>query len=265
MSNTKILMTALMTYITVCIAGGAAYYYYTMMAPPPAEVEAGGQSPPGPLGGSPEEAARKAEEAKAKAETAATAAEEAKKKAAEKQQAKARIARRDIDIARLTAGMETSKNGTVTLHSYPKPARPASGLYLNPSLAEGRRGCRLQYELYYYYNIQDGQGTAWIFGDHAVIKAGGQHYEFPLDPQKRQKALAPDAEWLSERYTGVVDESWLAALRGVIAAGYGTITYYQEGGKSVTAEFSGEAYRHIKDMVELYDLTMGQQADRAED
>ena len=264
MSNTKILMTALMTYIIVCIAGGAVYYYYSMMAPPPAEAEAL-EPPPGPPGKSPEEMARKAEEAKAKADAAARAAEEAKKKAAEKQQAKVRVANRDRDIARLTAGMERSQNGTVTLYNYAKSARPASGLYLNPSLAEGKRGCRLQYELYYYYNINDGQGTAWIFGDHAVIKAGGKHYEFPLDPQKRQKSLAPDAEWLSERYTGLVDESWLAALRGVIAAGYGTITYYQEGGKSVTAEFSGEAYRHIKDMVELYDLTMGQPADRAED
>ena len=250
-----------MTYIVVCLAGGAAYCYYTLLVPPPVESEAGGPPPGPPPGESPEEAARKAAEAKAKADAAAKAAEEAKKKAAEKQQAKVRIANRELDIARLTAGMEKSQNGSVTLYNYPKAARPLSGLYLNPSLAEGKHRCRLQYELYYYYNINDGQGTAWIFGDHAVIKAGGKHYEFPLDPQKRQKSLAPDAEWLSERYTGLVDESWLAALRGVIAAGYGTITYYQQGGKSVTAEFSGEAYQHIKDMVELYDLTVGQQKD----
>ena len=263
-SNTKILVTALMTYIVVCLAGGAAYCYYTMMAPPPAEAETGELPPPKPREKT-DEAARKAEETKAKAEAAAKAAEEAKKKAAEKQQARSRAARRDLDKVRLTAGMDKSQNGTVTLYNYPRAAQLPSGLYLNPSLAEGRNSCRLQYELYYYYNINDGQGTAWIFGDRAVIKAGGKHYEFAFDPQKRQKALAPDAEWLSERYTGVADEAWLAALRGVIAAGYGTITYYQQGGKSVTGEFSGEAYQHIKDMVELYDLNMEQGKEEADD
>lgn len=268
MSNTKILVTALLTYIVVCLAGGAAYYYFTMMAPPPMGIEEETKpSPPPPppaAGESPEEAARKAEEARGKADEAAKAAEEAKAKAAEKQQARARVAQRELDMVKLTATMDKSQNGTVTLYNYPKSARPPSGLYLNPSLAVGR-SCRLQYEIYYYYNIHDGQGTAWVFGDRFVIKAGGKHYEFTLDPQKRQKALAPDAEWLWERFTGVADEAWLAALRGVVSSGYGTMTYYQQGGKSVTGEFSGEAYQHIKDMVELYDLTSGQQKDMADE
>lgn len=257
MSNTKILVTALLTYIVVCVAGGAAYYYYTYMMPPPIEAEAGEVPPPPPPGPPPEEKteeAQKAEMARAKAEAAAKAAEEAKKSAA----------LRDIDRARLTAAMEKNKNGTVTIYSYYRPDQPPSGLYLNPSLAVGR-SCRLQYEIYYYYNIRDGNGEAWIFGDSFVIKAGGKHYEFSLNPQKRQKSLAPDAEWLSERYTGVADASWLEAFRAVAAAGYGTMTYYQQGGKSVTAEFSGPAYQHIKDMVELYDLTFEDNKAEAED
>lgn len=271
MSNTKILVTALLTYIVVCVAGGAAYYYYTYMMPPPIEAEAGEVPPPPPPGPPPgpppeeqPEGADKAELARAKAEAAAKAAEEAKAKALAKQEARKNAAVRERNMARLTAAMEKNKNGTVTIYSYYKPDQPPSGLYLNPSLAVGR-SCRLQYEIYYYYNIKDGNGEAWIFGDSFVIKAGGKHYEFHLNPQKRQKALAPDAEWLSERYTGVADESWMEAFRAVAAAGYGTMTYYQQGGKSVTAEFSGPAYQHIKDMVELYDLTFEDNKAEAED
>ena len=38
------------------------------------------------------------------------------------------------------------------------------------------------------------------------------------------------------------------------------MTYYQQGGKSISAELSGEAYREIRDMVALYDLNLNQQA-----
>lgn len=255
MSNTKILVTALLTYIVVCIAGGAAYYYYAMMAPPPAmeEAEAKPQAPaPPPPGESPEEAARNAEAAQMEAR-------EREAREQERQKLRQQAAQREREMARLEGSMLKQKNGSLTIYSYPKDSTPPSGLYLRPSLVVGHR-VRLQYELYYYYNIYDGGGTAWIFGDRFLIKAGGQNYEFILNPEKRQKGLAPDAEWLSERYTGIADEAWLTALRAVSAAGYGTMTYYQQGGKSISAELSGEAYREIRDMVALYDLNLNQQA-----
>lgn len=264
MSNTKILVTALLTYLLVCIAGGGAYYYYEMSAPPPDAPPPVAQEkkppPPGqepkeePKEETPEEKEAKAAEAKAQAQARA----EARKKSEEDQ------AKRDREMTILTASMERHKNGSVTIYSYYKPERLPSGLYLRPSMVMGSR-TRLQYELYYYYNISDGQGQAWIFGDHFLIKAGGKHYDFPLNPDKRQKALAPDAEWLSERYTGVADSAWLEALHAVAAAGYGTMTYYQEGGKSVTAEFTGDAYRQLKDMVTLYDLAFEQDKAQAEE
>lgn len=261
MSNTKILVAALLTYLVVCIVGGAAYYYYSMMAPPPPSVEVAAEKPPKEK---PPEPGATPEEEAMKAEAAAKEAEAVKSKALEKQKARQDAAARERDMARLEAGMLRQKNGSFTIYSYPKADRPPSGLYLRPSLVVGRK-CRLQYELYYYYNINDGKGEAWIFGDCFVIKAGGQHYEFILNPEKRQKALAPDAEWLSERYTGIADEAWQNALRAVAAAGYGTMTYYQQGGKSITAEFSGEAYRQVKDMVALHDLLLEQNSVEAED
>ena len=265
MSNTKILVTALLTYLLVCIIGGGAYYYYVMSAPPgppPDVIEAQKTSPAKELKEEPKEetpedkAAKEAQAAEAQAQAQAKA--EARKKSQEDQ------AKRERERSILTASMERHKNGSVTIYSYYKPERPASGLYLHPSMVEGSR-TRLQYELYYYYNINDGQGAAWVFGDHFLIKAGGKHYDFPLNPDKRQKALAPDAEWLSERYTGIADSAWLEALRAVAAAGYGTMTYYQEGGKSITAEFTGDAYRQVKDMVTLYDLTYEQNKVQAEE
>lgn len=260
MSNTKVLVTALLTYLLVCGAGGVAYYYYSMMAPPPPGVETEVTPPPDEKSPPPGE---KPEEPKSP-EEAAKEAEARRNKEIERQQAKERAAVRDRKMTILEAGMLKQKNGSFTIYSYPKPEQPRSGLYLRPSVAVGHKS-RLQYELYYYYNISDGQGTAWIFGDRLTIKAGGQHYEFVLNPEKRQKALAPDAEWLSERYTGIADETWQNALRAVVAAGYGTMTYYQEGGKSITAEFSGDAYRQVKDMLALYDLTFEQSNDEAEE
>jgi hypothetical protein len=261
LSNTKILVTALLTYLAVCIAGGAGYYYYSMMAPPSPPLEEKAEKPPKEK---PPEPKATAEEAAMKAAAAEREAEAVKAKAAEKQKARQNAAVRERDMARLEAGMQKNKNGSVTIYSYPRADRLPSGLYLNPSLVVGRK-CRLQYELYYYYNINDGNGSAWIFGDRLVIKARGRHYEFALDPEKRQKALAPDAEWLSERYTGLANEAWIEALRAVAAAGYGTMTYYQQGGQSITAEFSGDAFWHVKNMVDLYDLNVEQGKAEAED
>ena len=104
MSNTKILVTALLTYIVVCVAGGAAYYYYTYMMPPPIEAQAGEvpPPPPGPPPGPPPEEkpeeTQKAELARAKAEAAAKAAEEAKAKALAKQEARKNAAVRERNM-----------------------------------------------------------------------------------------------------------------------------------------------------------------------
>ena len=260
MSNTRILVTALLTYLAVCVVGGGIYYYYSMMMPPPPSQEeaAGppGAAPPEEPQPGPEETP---EEKAKRLEAAAKEAEAQKAKEKERQQARLEAIKREAEMDKLESGMLKQKNGSVTIYSYPKSDQPPTGLYLRPSLAVGHRA-RLQYEIYYYYNIDDGGGQAWIFGDHFVIKAGGKHYDLPLNPDKRQKDIATDAQWLSERYTGVADASWQEALHAVASAGYGTMTYYQQGGKSVSAEFSGKAYQQIKDMVALYDLMFEQQS-----
>lgn len=252
MSNTRILVTALLTYLAVCVVGGGIYYYYSMMMPPPPSQEEAAGPPGAAPPEEPQPGPEETPEEKAKRLEAA-----AKEK--ERQQARLEAIKREAEMDKLESGMLKQKNGSVTIYSYPKSDQPPTGLYLRPSLAVGHRA-RLQYEIYYYYNIDDGGGQAWIFGDHFVIKAGGKHYDFSLNPDKRQKDIATDAQWLSERYTGVADASWQEALHAVASAGYGTMTYYQQGGKSVTAEFSGKAYQQVKDMVALYDLMFDQQS-----
>lgn len=254
MTKKQALVGALIFYLLVLALGGAAYFFMPQLkAAVPALANRGVSA---------EELERRQAEAAAK--KAAREAEEAKRKAEEEEkQAREKAARekewaaqkqRDDKIEQLTASMrETVRNG-VTIYTYPKELSSSSGVHLRPFLMRGYDGAVLKNEIYYYYSIYDNIPTNWIHGDGLTVQADGQNFYLKLNPEKRRDHLASNAESLTERYVSTADKQTLDMLHAVAQAGNVTLYYYKTGGEGCTSNLSREELRHIRDMVQLYDL-----------
>ena len=243
LSKGQMILAAVIVYLMVMAAGAAAYFVISKQ--PPAE-------PP----------AQTASTAKAKKEkpelTEAQKKEQAEKEAQEKAKAERRQ-QREKDMENLAKGMRQKIEGVVTTYSY-RHDEKEPGVHLWVALEVGD-GMVLDMDVLYYYTIHDPIASAWIFGDHLDIEADGIITTLSFDPTKRQKKVASDAEWLSERYTLRARKEAVEALRKVGNAGSASITYYQEGGKSRTQSLTSEEIQEIHNMVTLYDLYQEEQKD----
>lgn len=235
MSKTQIVLAALLVYLMIMVAGGAVYYVMSQKntaAPPQMQQTEAVKEEPG----------FSEAELKAKAE-----------KEAEEKKKEERRAWRDKEIKRLeSGGMRRETVGLVTCYEYPHNEKEP-GVHLWPRLEVGE-GCVILIDVYYYYTIHDPVASAWIFGDSLDIEADGYVTTVSFNPEKRQKKMASDAEWLWERYVMVASPDVVEALRRAGNASYASLTYYQAGGSGRSQSLTAEERLWLHDIMALHDL-----------
>lgn len=239
MKKSHIIAGAGILYLLIMVIGVAAYFAYETEH---AKIEEARQAETQRKAETAPVAKDKENEPEEKVDPALIQAAAAKKAAEKKQQD-------------LKGGMHSETINGVTYYKHTWPKKLAPGVYLRPFVAEGQRGCLLKNDVYYYYNINDPEQTAWVMGDHLDITAGGQTTTLTFDPSTLHKHMAADAEWLSENYVVNADKKTVAAFKRIAQAKQGSIVYYNGGtGKSRHHTLSTEEVTRISEMVELYEL-----------
>ncbi|WP_294156773.1 hypothetical protein [uncultured Selenomonas sp.] len=240
----KIIMIAVGVYVAILVIGGAAYFALSEKKaelPPdrPEVLESKDTAEPS-------EAKRKAEEAKARAEAAEKAA---------KEQA-ARAAERD----KLVQSLTVEKRSGLTLYTHDYPKKPAPGVYLRPFVVSDGVTYALKFDIYYYYNIDDPQQTAWVHGDALAATVDGQPFHLTFHAKDRRDKMSPDAENLAENYVHDATDDEIALLHAIAQAGSVRITYYQQAtGEERSQTLSREDIRKIHDMMAFYDSVAAEQ------
>lgn len=231
----RIIMIAVAVYAAILVIGGAAYFALSEQKAelPPARTETEQSEQAA-------EAARKAEEAKARAEAVEKAAKEAEAK--QKQ--------RDT----LVNALEVEKKNGLTLYTGRYPKKPAPGVYLRPFVVSDGVSYALKFDVYYYYNIDDPQQTAWVHGDALVASVDGQSYHLAFNAKDRRDKMSPDAENLAENYVHDATKDEIALLRAIAQAQDVRITYYQQAtGDARSQTLSREDIKKVHDMMAFYD------------
>lgn len=236
LSKTQIVLLAFLAYLVIMVVGGAAYYLTLQknaaVSPQMQQAEAVKEEP-------------KLSEAELKAKA---------EKEAEEKKKEERRAWRSAEIKRLesSGGMRKETVGLVTCYEYPHNEKDP-GVHLWPRLEVGER-CVIVIDVYYYYTIHDPIASAWIFGDSLDIEADGYVTTISFNPEKRQKKMASDAEWLWERYIMVARSDVVEALRRAGNASHVSLTYYQAGGNSRSQSLTAEERQQLHDVMALYDV-----------
>lgn len=233
----KIIMIALSFYTAILVIGGAAYFALNEkkaeMPPAQAVTEQN------------EQAKKEAAEAKERAEAAEKAAKEQAAKADQRQ--------------KLAASLEVEKKNGLTLYTGNYPKKPAPGVYLRPFVVSDGASYALKFDVYYYYNINDPQQTAWVHGDALDASVDGVSYHLVFNAHDRRDKMSPDAENLAENYVHDATKEETALLRAIGQAQSVSITYYQQStGEARSQTLSREDIRKIRDMIAFYDTTTGE-------
>ena len=233
----KIVMIAIGIYAALLVIGGAAYF---ALSEKKAELPLRPAAEQSEQSAQAEEEARKADEAKARAEAAEKAAKEAEAK--QKQ--------RDT----LASAFEVEKRNGLTLYTGHYPKKPAPGVYLRPFVVSDGVSYALKFDVYYYYNIDDPQQTAWVHGDALAASVDGRSYHLAFNTKERRDKMSPDAENLAENYVHDATKEETALLRAISNAQNVSITYYQQAtGDARSQTLSREDIKKIHDMMAFYD------------
>lgn len=230
----RIILIALAVYAALVVIGGGVFFALHRQKdelPPRPEVTQSQDA---------EEAARRAAEAEARA----AAAEEAAKAAEAKQE------QRDA----LVNALEIEKKNGLTLYTGHYPKKPAPGVYLRPFIVSDGVSYALKFDVYYYYNIDDPQQTAWVHGDALAANVDGQSYHLTFHAKDRRDKMSPDAENLAENYVHDATKEEIALLHAIAEAGSVRITYYQQAaGDERSQTLSREDIKKVRDMMAFYD------------
>ena len=238
MSRRRLIGIALAVYLCIMVAGGVACYV----------VDNSSGSQPSVQSSAP---------TAAQSESSVPDAEQ-QARAQEKQQRQAREDR--IEELEQLMQVETVSGNTYYRFPQAQAAQLTSGLHLDVFVSRGSRGVQLIGEIVYHYTIDDPAQTAWIYGNHLMLAAGGQSVDIALQPERQQKSMAQDAGALTERSQFTFDADALAAVRAVAAEG-GQLVYYKTGGKSRSQAISSEEIRQLGQMLELYDLMLQEEGE----
>lgn len=219
----RIIVIALCVYLLMIAAGAGVYLYLgdtTKKAPPPA-LKASDTAP-------------------------------ASGKAAEKKSAgAARQQRADA----LRSEMKCVDRKGITLYTFDYPKKPEPGVYLRPFVVSDGMAYELKFDVYYFYDIDDAQKTAWIHGDALEITTDSGVHTLFFSSRDRRDKMAMDAQDLAENYVHTATREEESLLEKIGASQHVSLRYYQqESGLGRSQHLSREEIHRIHDMVEFYHL-----------
>lgn len=162
---------------------------------------------------------------------------------------------RDQKEKELLANLTVEDHGALTLYTNDYPKKPSPGVYLRPFVATDGSRYVLKFDLYYYYNIKDGEQTAWIHGDTLDVDIDGTRQTLDFVPQERWDKMSQDAENLAENYVQDATPTELTILKRIGQAKSVTLHYYQkESGEGRSQQLTQEEMTKIRNMVAFYKL-----------
>lgn len=162
----------------------------------------------------------------------------------------------------LRSEMKIVERNGLTLYTFDYPKKPEPGVYLRPFIISDGIDDELKFDVYYFYDINDSQKTAWIHGDALTVTTDVGNHTLVFSAKDRRDKMATDAEDLAENYVHTATQEEETLLVEIGASSSVSLRYYQQDtGFGRTQQLTREEIRKIHDMLELYQLKKQEGAD----